>query len=192
MRHHLTRKWPRRGKPDAENHVVQPRFEQLQQCFAGHTTLLQRLVEHPAELRLHEPVLITQLLLLRQADAVVTLLAPRFLRAVHAGRIRPAFEIFRRAENRLAKSAADANSWSFISCHDAKSPDYTRRRLGGRHPLCGIGVTSLMTVISRPIACNARIAASRPLPGPFTHTSISFKPCAIPWRAASCATNCAA
>ena len=112
---------------------------------------------------------------------------------MHAGRIRAALQILRRAENRLAESAADANSWSFVSCHGNEYLlDYTRRRFGGRQPLCGTGVTSLITVMSKPIACSARIAASRPLPGPFTHTSISFNPCAMPCRAASCATNCAA
>src|SRR6266536_2740841 len=53
---------------------------------------------------------------------------------------------------------------------------YTRRRLGGRHPLWGIGVTSLIAEISRPAAWSERIAASRPAPGPFTHTSTRFMP----------------
>ena len=52
----------------------------------------------------------------------------------------------------------------------------TRRRLGGRQPLCGIGVTSLIAEISSPAACSERIAASRPAPGPFTHTSTFFSP----------------
>ena len=39
---------------------------------------------------------------------------------------------------------------------------YTRLLLGGRHPLWGIGVTSLIIVTSRPAVCNALIAASRP------------------------------
>ena len=33
---------------------------------------------------------------------------------------------------------------------------YTRRRLGGRQPLCGIGVTSRMKVILKPEAWSAR------------------------------------
>src|SRR5215471_6672533 len=69
---------------------------------------------------------------------------------------------------------------------------YTRRFLRGRQPLCGTGVTSLIVVISKPIACKARMADSRPEPGPLTRTSISFMPCDIAWRAASCATCCAA
>src|SRR6266516_1905769 len=55
-------------------------------------------------------------------------------------------------------------------------PPYTRRRLGGRQPLCGMGVTSLIAEISRPAAWSERIAASRPAPGPFTQTSTRFMP----------------
>src|SRR5437762_10941540 len=55
-----------------------------------------------------------------------------------------------------------------------------------------MGVTSLMEVISNPIACSARMADSRPEPGPLTRISTSFMPCDIAWRAASCATCCAA
>src|SRR5699024_5595213 len=57
--------------------------------------------------------------------------------------------------------------------------NYTRRRLGGRQPLCGTGVTSLIAVISNPADWSARIAASRPAPGPFTVTSTVFRPCSI-------------
>src|SRR5690606_19355920 len=59
------------------------------------------------------------------------------------------------------------------------SLDYTRRRFGGRQPLCGIGVTSLIRFTSRPAACRERIAASRPAPGPLTITSTLFNPCSI-------------
>src|SRR5271157_2819897 len=45
---------------------------------------------------------------------------------------------------------------------------YTLRRLGGRQPLCGTGVTSLMVRTSRPAAESARTADSRPDPGPLT------------------------
>src|SRR5439155_5429835 len=49
-----------------------------------------------------------------------------------------------------------------------------------------------MEEISRPIACNARMADSRPEPGPLTLTSTSFMPCDMACRAASWATCCAA
>lgn len=46
--------------------------------------------------------------------------------------------------------------------------DQTRRRFGGRQPLWGIGVVSRIVAISRPEAESARMADSRPEPGPFT------------------------
>src|SRR5262245_18001131 len=69
---------------------------------------------------------------------------------------------------------------------------YTRRRLGGRHPLWGIGVTSRMAVISRPTACRERMAASRPAPGPLTNTSMDFSPYSMALRAAASAAVWAA
>jgi hypothetical protein len=71
-------------------------------------------------------------------------------------------------------------------------PPYTLRRLGGRQPLWGMGVTSRMAVISSPAACKDLIAASRPAPGPLTHTSIRFIPCSMASRAADWAAICAA
>src|ERR671920_1178450 len=68
----------------------------------------------------------------------------------------------------------------------------TRRRLGGRHPLWGVGVTSWMVPTSRPMAPSERIAVSRPEPGPFTKTSIFFIPCSIARRPAASAAICAA
>src|SRR5437588_135539 len=84
-----------------------------------------------------------------------------------------------------------------ITCHVVKSSShalthYTRRRLGGRQPLCGIGVTSIIEVTARPAFCSERIAASRPEPGPLTKTSICLSPCSIALRAAVSAVTCAA
>src|ERR1700748_394577 len=68
-----------------------------------------------------------------------------------------------------------------------------RRRLGGRQPLCGTGVTSEMLVIFSPNAFSARTADSRPGPGPLMRTSRFFTPhsCAAlpPDSAATCAAN---
>src|SRR5437879_3636315 len=52
----------------------------------------------------------------------------------------------------------------------------TRRRLGGRQPLCGIGVTSRINTMWSPAAASARTADSRPEPGPLTRTSTLFIP----------------
>src|SRR5450631_1188305 len=48
---------------------------------------------------------------------------------------------------------------------------YTLRRFGGRQPLCGIGVESFMFLTSMPAAAKARMADSRPEPGPLTRPS---------------------
>src|SRR5213595_2014452 len=52
----------------------------------------------------------------------------------------------------------------------------TRRFLGGRHPLWGIGVTSRIERICRPAVASAWIADSRPDPGPCTRTCTRFTP----------------
>jgi len=69
---------------------------------------------------------------------------------------------------------------------------YTRRRLGGRQPLCGTGVTSRMAEISRPAFCRARIAESRPTPGPLTQTSTRRNPMLTASCAARSAASCPA
>src|SRR6185369_16858627 len=68
----------------------------------------------------------------------------------------------------------------------------TRRRLRGRQPLCGIGVTSRIDVTMKPAACNARSADSRPEPGPETSTSSVRMPCSCAFLAASSPATCAA
>src|SRR5882672_9111825 len=70
--------------------------------------------------------------------------------------------------------------------------NYTLRFLGGRQPLCGNGVTSLIITTSMPLLERARIALSRPLPGPFTKTSTFFKPASRAVLAASEEAICAA
>src|SRR5512140_1197577 len=69
---------------------------------------------------------------------------------------------------------------------------YTLLLFGGRHPLCGIGVASRMLVISSPATCSARMAASRPEPGPFTNTSTFLSPRSWAVFAAASAETCAA
>src|SRR3954447_8655838 len=59
----------------------------------------------------------------------------------------------------------------------------TLRRFGGRQPLCGTGVTSLMPDTSMPVFMIERMAVSRPEPGPFTSTSTLRTPCSIARRA---------
>src|SRR5436190_20076070 len=68
----------------------------------------------------------------------------------------------------------------------------TLRRFGGRQPLCGIGVTSLIDLTCNPAAARAWIADSRPLPGPCTRTCTRFTPAVSASRAACSAATVAA
>ncbi len=68
----------------------------------------------------------------------------------------------------------------------------TLRRFGGRQPLCGMGVTSRMLRTSMPAAARARIADSRPEPGPATRTSTERRPWSRAALAALTAACCAA
>src|SRR6266536_1300616 len=68
----------------------------------------------------------------------------------------------------------------------------TRRRLGGRQPLCGTGVTSWIEPTSSPVACSDRMAVSLPEPGPLTKTSTLRMPCSMARRAAASAAIWAA
>src|SRR3954468_19852868 len=68
----------------------------------------------------------------------------------------------------------------------------TRRFLGGRQPLCGMGVTSLIARTSIPAVARARTADSRPEPGPATRTSTVRKPLSLASLAAVMAACCAA
>src|SRR5215472_12983400 len=67
-----------------------------------------------------------------------------------------------------------------------------RRRFGGRHPLCGTGVTSAMLVILSPSAFSARTADSRPGPGPLIRTSRFLTPHSCAARPADSDATCAA
>src|SRR5439155_9312383 len=68
----------------------------------------------------------------------------------------------------------------------------TRRRFGGRQPLCGMGVMSRILRTSMPAAAKARIADSRPEPGPLTRTSTLRTPWSRARFAAFIAACCAA
>ena len=65
-------------------------------------------------------------------------------------------------------------------------------RFGGRQPLCGTGVTSLIDVTSMPAFWIERTAVSRPEPGPFTCTSARRRPCSWAALAARSAASWAA
>ena len=96
--------------------VVEASFQNLQHRFAGDAALVLGLLIDAAKLLLHQTVVITELLLLDQPQTVVRGLATG-LRAVDAGTVVAAFKIFRRAENRDAETAADADAGTCITCH---------------------------------------------------------------------------
>ena len=58
------------------------------------------------------------------------------------------------------------------------SLNYPRLLLGGRQPLCGIGVTSVIDLISNPAVCKLLTAVSFPAPKPLVNTSTLFIPAA--------------
>src|SRR5579871_4671281 len=63
---------------------------------------------------------------------------------------------------------------------------------GGRQPLWGIGVTSLIARTSMPAVDSARTADSRPEPGPLTRTSTERRPLSTALFAAVNEACCAA
>ena len=83
--------------------------------------------------------------------------------------------------------AAVAGAWhpvvvSWLAAEAPPLPEsrQTRRRFGGRQPLCGMGVTSRIAVTCRPQDCSARSADSRPEPGP-AHLDFDRSSCRAPW-----------
>ena len=116
VRNHLPRGGAGVRKTEVINHVVEARLQNLQHLFARDATAFQRLFVNAAELALHQTVIVTELLLLDQAEAVIGVLAAG-LGAMHAGTVIAAFEIFRRAEDRDAETAADANAGTCITSH---------------------------------------------------------------------------
>src|SRR5579872_7353544 len=68
----------------------------------------------------------------------------------------------------------------------------TLRFLGGLHPLWGMGVLSLIARTSRPAVARARMADSRPEPGPLTRTSTTRRPTSLAFEAAVMEACCAA
>jgi hypothetical protein len=77
-------------------------------------------------------------------------------------------------------------------CEKRDEGPYTLRALGGRQPSWGMGVTSLMDVTTNPAPWRARMAVSRPDPGPFTKTETVLTPNPMAFLAAPSAVTCAA
>src|SRR5204863_5880097 len=106
---------------EAEDDVIQPRLQKLEQRFTGDAALAQGGLENPAELFLEQTVLIPELLFFAEGDRVIGLLAARALRAVHAGRIILSLERFGWSKKWDAIASAHFCFRSGVSAHERLS-----------------------------------------------------------------------
>ena len=156
------------AKAGTVDDVVEAQLQPPQQLEAGLTLTVGGVAVVVVELGLLHAVDAPGPLLGAQLDAEVGHLAAARL-AVLAGRVGPALEgalgvaLLALEVELLALAAAEpADGVAGLARHQ------TLLRFGGRQPLCGTGVTSLIEVTSSPAAWSERIAASRPEPGPLT------------------------
>src|SRR6266571_4681376 len=184
------------GEARAEDDVVQAALEQLEHGLAGTAVLAGGLYVVAVELPLQDAVDPAGLLLLPDLRQVVAFLGP--VAAVLTRRVGPDLDrALRRVALRALQEelgllpAAELAVRACVSSHVSLSPQ-TRRRFGGRQPLCGTGVMSWIEPTSSPVACSDLMAVSRPDPGPLTKTSTLRMPCSIARRAAASAAICAA
>src|SRR6478752_6084563 len=172
------------GQAGAVDDVVETRLEDRQDVLTGLAGAVGRLLVVPAEL------------LLLELGEVLLLLDPPT--AVLAGREGTEVEVLVATDEVGLESARLLGDGSGVTGHCSLLPfaksrgAQTRRRLGGRTPLCGLGVTSWIEPTSRPAAVRERMAVSRPEPGPLTKTSTLRIPCSMARRAAASAAVCAA
>src|SRR5690606_10787119 len=125
-------------------------FEQLQQVLTGSALTAGSFLVVAAELALEHAIDTTYFLLLTQLSAVIGQTTTAL-----AVNTRRSFDValrFERARATLQEEIGAFTTRQFalgtnITSHSSLSPDYTRRFFGGRHPLCGIGVTSVMLAI---------------------------------------------
>src|SRR2546421_5095755 len=195
VKHNLPRLRRRGRQTRTPHHVIQTTLEHDDEVLAGRALGASGLFKIIAELPLQEPVSALDLLLLAQLQAVSgDLRAPRLpmLPRHEVALLNGA--LLRKASQALQKQflpfpAAQAADCISVSCQllfslpktlgifsHGRQSHQTRRRFGGRQPLCGIGVTSRITTMCSPAAASARTADSRPEPGPFTRTSTLFIP----------------
>ncbi len=150
MGNQLTRLGTSRAEAHAVNHVIQTALQQLQQVLASSAFTAGGFLVVAAELTLEHAVDATNFLLFAQLSTVIGQASTTL--AVYTRR---GFDValgFERAYTTLQKEIGAFTTRQFalgtnITSHFSLSPDYTRRFFGGRHPLCGIGVTSVMLAI---------------------------------------------
>src|SRR5579864_8354659 len=98
----------------------------------------------------------------------------------------------RKSEDRLRGGRAPPRAPPANESVSRRSPAQTRRRFGGRQPLCGTGVMSWIEAIRKPHAFRARTDDSRPGPGPDIRTSRFLTPHSSAARPAASAATWAA
>src|SRR5688572_2452189 len=195
--HELARLATGAGQARAVDDVVETGLEDRQDVLTGLAGAVGRLLVVPAELLLHDAVGEAGLLLLLQLGEVLLLLDPAT--PVLAGREGTQVEVLVAADEvgleparLLGDGSGVTGHVSLLTFREVWVRAQTRRRLGGRTPLCGLGVTSWIEPTSRPAAVRERMAVSRPDPGPLTKTSTLRIPCSMARRAAASAAVCAA
>ena len=138
-----------------ENKKVSITVENTTVFRAGDTVSLGGLLKHDAELALKNPVGVLGFLLLCQHDSILRLLAATVIAMLSRREVSPG-QNFVRSEDGFTKTAGNFRFRSNILCHISEIivfftlEYYTRRRLGGRQPLWGSGVTSTISMTSIP------------------------------------------
>src|SRR6185295_3032531 len=170
-------------KSQTHDNIVQTAFELGEQVFTGDALLPRRFLEIRAELVLEYAVDSLDLLLLAQLQSITDNFRPPGMSVLAglkislldgAGRLEATFSLEKQI-HLLAAAKTTYRTRVSSQCNLLRFSNltfsHTLRRFGGRHPLCGIGVASRIERISMPAVCSARIAESRPDPGPLTFTS---------------------
>ena len=119
MGHQLPGSRTRIGETQMISNIIQPGFQDLKHVLAGHTTAPESAFVNAPELPLKQSVIIAKLLFLNQTQTVIGVFAARF-RAMHTRAVIAPFEVFRRAKDGNAKTAADANAGTSITSHFLK------------------------------------------------------------------------
>ena len=117
VRDELARTATRVRDAQAEHHVVQSAFAELEQNLTGDAGTGIGLLKHVGELLLQDSVGVLRLLLFSELHRVFRFLLSAAGVAVLAGAIRAALERFVWAEDRLLKTAADFRFGSAVTCH---------------------------------------------------------------------------
>src|SRR5690606_19112234 len=179
--HDLARFGTRATEAHAIGNGVETTFEQLQQVLAGLTATAIGLGVHLAELALEHAIKATNLLLFTQLHAVARQTLTGAL-AMLTRRIGAALDgalvgetLFGLQKQLFAFATALTALGIEITSH-LSTPCQIRRFFGGRQPLCGMGVMSVMLEILIPSALSARTDDSRPGPGPLIRTSRFLMP----------------